>query len=511
MTKLVLTNLTALRAKHGQAGLAAVRVAVAELVAADRARGIRTRLVAVDDGRTARTLGLPLVSDPADEEAVKQAVDAVAARWSPEYLLLLGSPDVVPMQELTSALFTGDPRRGDPDPTVPSDLPYACESPYSHDPGTFRGPTRVVGRLPDGTGCRDPAQLVRLLAAAAAHRSGPKEQLLPPFALTAAAWHSSSVTTLTKVAGDAAALTDVPPDGPPWAPELVGRRMHLLNLHGGVADPLFSGQKGRSFPVALDAGTLSSVLTPGTVAAAECCYGALLYDPADAAGAPGFGDAYLAAGAAGYCASTTTAYGPAAGNDAADLVCGSFLRHVLSGASLGRAMLQARQDYVFTKATLSPVDLKTLAQFVLLGDPSIHPVERPGALVGAADGGVSPKARPGAGAPPSGIAARRRRLESNGRALHDSTTHAAAEARRPGAAEAERVRAALARRPGGTRRVERDPGELRTFDVLPAGGAAPGPQERFHVLAEPQARGHGLVVVREESGTVQQVTRLVPR
>jgi len=47
---------------------------------------------------------------------------------------------------------------------------------------------------------------------------------------------------------------------------------------------------------------------------------------------------------------------------------------LLEGASLGRAALTARQRFVEQVGELDPVDLKTLGQFNLLGDPSIHPV-----------------------------------------------------------------------------------------------------------------------------------------
>src|SRR5262245_35294875 len=115
--KIVLTHVGALRRKHGRDGLARVRAAVADLVAADAGRGVDTRLVAMDDRRRARSLGVPAVTDPADDAAVKAYADAVATRWAPEYLLLLGSPDVVPMQPLANPLWTGDPVNGDPDET----------------------------------------------------------------------------------------------------------------------------------------------------------------------------------------------------------------------------------------------------------------------------------------------------------------------------------------------------------------------------------------------------------
>src|SRR6185295_6134667 len=115
-------------------------------------------------------------------------------------------------------------------------------------------------------------------------------------------------------------------------------------------------------------------LSEGTVAAVESCYGAELYDPALAGGVPGICNTYLAAGAHGYFGSSTISYGPASGNGQADLICQFFLKHVLSGASTGEAALRARLDFIQLLSLAEPIDLKTLAQFNLMGDPSLHPV-----------------------------------------------------------------------------------------------------------------------------------------
>jgi hypothetical protein len=62
-----------------------------------------------------------------------------------------------------------------------------------------------------------------------------------------------------------------------------------------------------------------------------------------------------------------------------DLITQYFLLEVLGGASLGRAALAARQRFVQQTAELDPFDLKTLGQFNLLGDPSVHPAVVPSA------------------------------------------------------------------------------------------------------------------------------------
>jgi hypothetical protein len=131
--------------------------------------------------------------------------------------------------------------------------------------------------------------------------------------------------------------------------------------------------------VALDASLLPGTIGNGCIVSAECCYGAQLYAISSANPQTGICNVYLSNGAYGFFGSTTIAYGPASGNAEADLLCQYFLRYVLNGASLGRATLQARQQFVqdFTTAgtSMSSVDLKTLAQFNLLGDPALQPIQ----------------------------------------------------------------------------------------------------------------------------------------
>jgi hypothetical protein len=82
----------------------------------------------------------------------------------------------------------------------------------------------------------------------------------------------------------------------------------------------------------------------------------------------------LGNGAFAFFGSSTIAFGESVGLSAADLSTQYFLQSILKGASTGRATLQARQEYILKHSELNPIDLKTLAQFNLLGDRSIHPV-----------------------------------------------------------------------------------------------------------------------------------------
>lgn len=374
--KVVLTNIGALKAKYGASGTARISAAVSALAAADRARGITTRLIALDSAAAMKKLGGRPVAQAQDLAAVKAAVDAVCKKLSPDYVMLLGAWDVVPHQSLRNPAAS-DPSNGDPDPLVPSDLPYASAAKFGNDVRKFLTATRVVGRLPDVPGSSNPAYLVELLTLAAKATPSPRDGYAKYFAATAHVWHASSAQNVQRLFGNVTALRDVPPATAAWPKRTLAALTHFFNCHGADTDPQFYGQKGNAYPVALRASSLAGKVTKGTVVAAECCYGAQLYDPKNAGGQPGICNTYLGAGAYGFFGSSTVAYGPADTNDDADLLCQYFLERMLSGASLGRATLEARHRFMQTAGTLDPIELKTLAQFNLMADPAVQPVVRP--------------------------------------------------------------------------------------------------------------------------------------
>ncbi len=493
--KAILCNVAAMRTKYGETGWTRVAAALDGLVRADGERGQSSRVLDLSDAREMARLGGRAVGSARDAKGAKAAVDAVARALAPDYLLLLGAPDTFPHQRLRNPLFAPPE---DPDRHALSDLPYACEAPASDDPRRFVGPTRVVGRLPDVAGARDPARLVRSIATAAAWRSRPASAFRAAFAVSAAEWAGSSSATLRRLLAHADDLRLSPPGGPRWPRESLRRRMHFVNCHGSSEDPRWYGQRGDAFPVALAADRVEGRLARGTVASVECCYGAQLYDP-EAAGTPtaGLANAYLDAGAYGFFGSTTIAYGPAAGNAYADVLCRFVLERILAGASLGRAALEARQRFAAGAAELDPVDLKTLAQFVLLGDPSIHPVAPPPAPTGAADS--LPVATPG-----SARTERRRRLLVHGRRIQ--ATQAAAV---PTVAVPPRAVRSLARR------LRVRGARFLAFDVAPAspGGARSGRSLARKGPPEPAARLHVALgrANGPRSGTRVLVARTVGR
>ncbi|HEX5683897.1 MAG TPA: hypothetical protein VFY73_07665 [Ideonella sp.] len=371
--KVVLALHAALQAKYGDAGLARIGKALRALVAADKRRGLATVVIHLDDEAEMAPYGGPTPA-VADARAVKNAIDRIAATALPHYMMLLGGPDVMPMVPITNPAYSGP--EGDSDRHVPSDLPYACEAPYSTNPNRFLGPTRVVGRLPDLIGASKPTLLTQLINAAARSKPRPRSDFQSSFGLSAEAWAKSTALSLTNTFGHADGLLISPPKGPRWSANQLAPRVHFINCHGGDSVPEYYGQPPDKdeFPLAHHAKHLRGKVSAGTVVAAECCYGAQLYDPADAAGQKGIALTYLEDGAAAVFGSTTIAYGPCEGNGSADLICQYFIQQILGGSSLGRAALEARQKFAGARTHLDPYDLKTLMQFYLLGDPSAQPV-----------------------------------------------------------------------------------------------------------------------------------------
>jgi hypothetical protein len=365
--KIIVTNVTALKAKYGPA-YGKVKAALAALAASDRQRGLKSKLIAIDSSADMKAVRGRAVRGPHDQRGAKAAVDAIAKRHGPDYIVIVGAPDVVPHIVLTNPM-------GDDDRSVPSDLPYACDVPYSRDPARFLGPTRVVGRIPDQLGASDPALLVTLLGNAASYRARERGLYGDPFALSAKTWQKSTRLSVETLFGNGTRLFTSPPNGPKWTKAQLAPRVHFINCHGNTLTPTYLGEfPEQKYFDAHDSALLPGKVSEGTVIAAECCYGAELYDPADAGGRPGICSTYLREGAYGFFGSTTIAYGPSEGNGQADLICRFFIEAVLGGSSLGRAAAEARHRFVAQFSHLDPSDLKTAAQFILLGDPSVHAV-----------------------------------------------------------------------------------------------------------------------------------------
>lgn len=371
--KLIVSNETALRAKYGPL-LSNIKAAVDAWIAADAARGLTTAFISLDDAATMARYGVNAAS-VGDEAAHKSAFDAIFKAEKPSYAVLLGAPDVLPHVTLKNPVYNPAAPTDDPDVNVPSDLPYACDAPYSNEPSDFVGATRVVTRLPDINGASDPTALTAAIEyAGKAEKLAREDYAAQYLGATASVWHKSTSLSLTAVFGSSSAMKDVPPATFQWSSGELSSLSHFFNCHGADQDTHYYGQKGNQYPVAHDASFISGKLKVGVVLAAECCYGAQLFNPAATANQPGIANIYVKEGAVAVWGSTTIAYGPSDSNGQADLICQYFFDEILAGSSVGMAALRARQRFTSQASTLGPSDLKTLVQYIALGDASAQPV-----------------------------------------------------------------------------------------------------------------------------------------
>ena len=374
--KILVTNCAALKEKY-KGGLRAVLHAVRDLIAADKRRGLVTQLVDISNRDQMRRLKCKAVTSPDNERQCKDAVDAIYTNLNPDYIVLLDGPDVVPHLTLKN------PAQGDGDGNVPSDLPYASNAPYtSRDPTKYAAVTRVVGRVTGVKGAAKPNAIIKQLMAAAVYKGRKRADYMDHFTISARVWVNSTKLSDENIFGSAKVNT-CPPTASPRVRRMLAPLSHFINCHGAEVDPHFYGQRGKNYPVAMASADVSAGTKRNTIIAAECCYGAQLFDPQQADNILPICNSYLETGAIAFLGSTTIAYGDSDDNSAADLLTQYFIIDALSGASFGRAFLQARQKFVQTQKMEDPVNVKTLAQFILLADPSLQPCQDVGPQAGA--------------------------------------------------------------------------------------------------------------------------------
>jgi len=338
------------------------------LIKADRERRIDTKTIFIDDPKSAKSAGIKHVKS-VDMKACKRVVDELYKKHLPAYIVILGAQDVFPFQEITNPA-------DDDDTTVPSDLPYACDAAYSKDIAAFTGPTRVVGRIPDIPGRQTNINYLKtVLENAIRHTPVKPDQYKKYFSVSAQVWKKSTTLSLHNIFGDTGKLLLSPGKSSKYTATQLKAPTHFYNCHGALNDPRYYGQKGSGYPVALEATALDKKISSGTIIAAECCYGADMFEPT-LLDPPGLSIAntYLLNNAIAFVGSSTIAYGPADSQGLADLITQYFIISILNGASTGRALLEARQRFLTVSGPhLDPYELKTLAQFYLLGDPSLQP------------------------------------------------------------------------------------------------------------------------------------------
>ena len=235
--------------------------------------------------------------------------------------------------------------------------------------------TRVVGRLPGVTGLSDRSSSFLRLKTRPNTKVASETTIFPTLLSPVLSVQRINRTKASTTFSAARRSNFSPPtESRKVTEKMMAPLSYFFNCDGEYDSSHFYGKRGNQTVIALTSDDVAAKASPGTIVAAECCYGAQLFAPVSARGKLPIANAYLNAGAIAFFGSTTVAYGSLEGNGTADLITQYFLIDVLMGASIGRSCLQARQRFVSSQKMENPVNLKTLAQFILLGDPSLHPI-----------------------------------------------------------------------------------------------------------------------------------------
>jgi len=406
IVKLSVTVKRQLESKYGRTKLKEIEAERKAWVGADAKRGIKTVHVAVDDSAdgTMKKYGVTpvkLVDGRATAPDIKRAIDVLWKQLAPDYLVLFGGDDIVPMFVVANPF---DPS-GDNDwlppkmrEEVPTDNPYASSLPFhSSDRSSYLVPDRVIGRIPDRLGDDDPAWFVRYLRSAAKWEPKSVDRYMRTYAICSYRSSRSAEKCMKYIARSDSKLLLSPPANDNWSSthHRLSARLHMIKCHGQAGDPKIYGQKSNDYPDAIKTDTLRTYLKPATVVGTMCCYGAQIFSPAQAVDAKSkalakalhakptrggwpLASTYLRDGALGFVGPTVTTYAGDSEMMSADWIVAAYLNGVLGGASIGRAFLESKQDYLrwLNQQGQAPgiEEELSLIEYVLLGDPSITPI-----------------------------------------------------------------------------------------------------------------------------------------
>lgn len=273
-----------------------------------------------------------------------------------KYLFIIGSNTVIP-----SMVWENRASDSSSDADVSSDLPYStldAASPFDGQEYDFSESLRV-GRLPNV----DLENYFENLKKGALNAETTKS-----FAMSAEVWVEETKDIYKKIDSSKNVITS-----PDVTKENVSQKiscdtnLFLFNLHGSNQDEFWYGQRGGSYPRAVDPASLDGIGDPYWLAV-EACYGAA-YEGRETE------KSILLSSLEGKCisflGSSRIAFGtPAPVGCCADVICGAYLKDLKSGMSAGDAFASARK--VLMDSSDSAETIKTLAEFSLYGDPSVR-------------------------------------------------------------------------------------------------------------------------------------------
>lgn len=309
-------------------------------------------------GDSYEVLDLANYGNPGLDEVVSLVRTKMERHKEIEYLFIIGSASVVPMAHYKDPTYT--------DKDIESDFCYSVlNSVFPRDDEPVDTSSWVkAGRLPTYKG--GASALFQYL-----DRAAPWQPCRGPaasFSLSAQVWEKTSKTILSSFGTGEPYLC--PDTGPREVAMLLPQTNALLhfNLHGSSHKESsgWYGQGRSSYPTAFEPGLLKR--EHGYMLACEACYGARFngYDMRTSGLLSAMNGGCLA-----FLGSSRIAFGAANGKLlGADVMVSSFLLNLARGSKAGDAMMEAR--LALLKDKLREIELKTLLEFNLFGDPCLR-------------------------------------------------------------------------------------------------------------------------------------------
>lgn len=297
------------------------------------------------------------VSDNYDQ--VIDALRIIRDAGKADYHLIVGD-------EQTIEPFVFDNYCADNDDEVVSDLPYMTldsSNPFDGIEGINVDSFIQTGRIPAFSGDNfDLAVEYMINRMGIENESANKE-----FGLSAEVWKSESKHVFSEFSSET--LLESPPvdlDSKKLEDTISpDARLLYFNLHGSNQTEYWYGQIGYSYPKAAEPYSFDNMI-PGYFIGVEACYGAAFAERDEDSSIL---KRVLKNGCLAFLGSSAIAYGTSEEpGSAADIIVGSFLKSVSSGKTAGDAYIAGITDLLMQE--VEDVEIKTLLEFALYGDPS---------------------------------------------------------------------------------------------------------------------------------------------
>lgn len=281
-----------------------------------------------------------------------------------KYVFILGNEEIIPVTEYHN-------ESGDSDEKVPSDLPYTVldkTSPWSGIKYAFDKMLRT-GRLVSYNGESFEKFAAYFKNVMHYQNSFPA---ITSYSLSAKVWKNETDYEYKKISVPYNKACDSSPEvNVSTVENYIPKDANLLmfNLHGSNQTKFWYGQQEQEFPEAFEPKNIDALKAPFIIGV-EACYGANYTG--------GFTEENsilvkaLHKGCFSLLGSSRIAYGTSEpqGNNA-DFMIGEFLKQIKDGTSAGDAHVAGIKRVICDSKDFSDVEIKTIAEFNLFGDPSV--------------------------------------------------------------------------------------------------------------------------------------------